>query len=315
MPPVAKHHFAGSHVALVIYGDEAKTAYLKSAEGGMFKAAPTEEPTAAYHVRGKHASVREMDPLSFEFGMSGAKWALDKVAKICKSPQEAHVPFDGEIHHADSNFKSQYCYEFSGARVTEFTLPKLDAKSKEHASLKVKCQPESIDFGITEGAKLPPGGIAKQKQWLCSAFRLTIDPSIGEVMATSIEALSVKVGAKSYQVGHFQNPQYTSTGKLEMPKLSFVVPMQYSKALVTWFKNCIGREGGLEDAKLGGFEKNATIEFMDPTRKKCLYTVHLEGIGPETLSVVKGTNDAATMMKFDCYVNAMELDVSGEGLI
>ena len=41
----------------------------------------------------------------------------------------------------------------------------------------------------------------------------------------------------------------------------------------------------------------------------------LEGIGPETLSVVKGTNDAATMMKFDCYVNAMELDVSGEGLI
>ncbi|HUQ02768.1 MAG TPA: hypothetical protein VM261_09755 [Kofleriaceae bacterium] len=314
MPPVAKHHFAGSHVALVIDGDRASTAYLKSAEGGMFKSAPTEEPNAAYHIRGKHSSVREMDALSFEFGMSGAKWALGLVSKIVKDPTVAHIPFDGEVHHADSNFKSQYCYEFIGARITEFTLPKLDAKSKEHATLKLKCQPESIEFGITEGAKLPPGSVAKQKQWLCSAFRFTINNGIGEVQASSIESLSVKIGAKAFQVGHFRNPQYTSTGKLEMPKLSFVVPMQFSKELVGWFKNAIGREHGLEDAD-GGYEKDATIEFMDPTRKNCLYMIHLGGVGPETLSVVKGTNDAATMMKFDCYVTSIELEETGKGVI
>jgi hypothetical protein len=30
---------------------------------------------------------------------------------------------------------------------------------------------------------------------------------------------------------------------------------------------------------------------------------------------VKGTNDATTMMKFDCYINSIEFEVSGDGII
>lgn len=311
MPP-ARHHFAGHHVALIVDGDDAKTGYLKSAEGGMFKSSTTEEPNAGYHVRGKHASVRELDPLSFEFGMSGAKWALNLIQKICTKPAEAHTPFNGSILHADSNFKTQYSYEFARARITEFTLPKLDAKAKDHATLKVKCQPESIHFAIAEDAKLAPGNVSKQKQWLTSAFHLMLTHH-GEVKATSIEALTVKIGSKAYQVGGVQNPQYTATGKLEMPKLSFTVPMQYSKKLVEWFQKSIGNEGGLADG--AGFEEDAIIEYLDPTRSKVLYTIKLLGVGPETLSVVKGTNEAATAMKFDCYVTSMELEASGQGVI
>jgi hypothetical protein len=311
MPAALRHQFAGSHIALIIDGDDAKTAYLKAAEGGMFKAATTEEPSAGYHIRGKHASVRELDPLSFEFGFSGAKWALALMKKICKAPSEAHVPFDGQIIHADSNFKAQYSYEFSRARITEFTLPKLDAKGKDHATVKMKAQPETCVFKIEEGAKLHPGKIDKQKQLITSAFHLTVGNAT--VDAVSIEALTVKVGSKAYQTGGVHMPQYTATGKLEMPKLSFTVPMGKAKSLVTWFQNAIGKEVGLVDG--ASFERDVMIEYLDPTRNKVLYTIDLKGCGPETLSVVKGSNEASAMMKFDCYVTSIQLEASGEGII
>ncbi|MBZ0231615.1 MAG: hypothetical protein K8M05_04645 [Deltaproteobacteria bacterium] len=312
MPPLARHHFAGQHIALIVDGDDAQTAFLKSTDGGLYKASTTEEPGGGYHLRGKHATVRELEALSFEFGMSGAKWALGLVQKIVNTPGEAHVPFNGSIIHADSNFRTQYTYEFMGARVTEFTLPKLDAKSKESAYLKVKCQPETMDFSIDEGAKLNPGAVDRQKQWVTSAFDLTLSVD-GIVLATSIEALTVKVGAKAYQIGGVQNPQYTATGKLEMPKLSFVVPMMHCKKVLTWFKKAIVKEGGLaEDTQ---YEQDAIIDYLDPSKKKTLYTIKLLGIGPETFSVVKGSNEATAAIKFDCYVTGMELEASGEGII
>lgn len=307
-----RHHFAGSHIALIVDGDDAKTAYLKSAEGGMFKAATTEEPNAGYHVRGKHASVREIDPLTFEFGMAGSKWALGLVEKACSKPTEAHRPFNGSVLHADTNFKCQYTYEFERARLTEFTLPKLDAKSKESANLKIKVQPESINFSIAEAGALLPGSIAKQKQWLTSQFHMQLTHD-GTVMATSIESMTVKIGSKSYQVGGVMNPQYTATGKLEMPKLSFTVPITHAKKLVTWFQKAVGHEKGLDEG--ADYEQDAIIEYLDTTRKKILYTITLKGVGPETLSIIKGTNEAVTAMKFDCYVTAMEVQASGQGLI
>jgi hypothetical protein len=311
-PTAAKNkHFAGHHIALIIDGDDAKTAFLKSAEGGMFKSATTEEPNAGYHVRPKHASVREIEPLTFEFGMAGTKWGLKLMQKICQTPAQAHTPFDGEILHADTNYKAQYVYGFKRARVTEFTFPKLDVKSKDLAFVKLKCQPEIIDFSLAEGAALHPGSPDKQKLWTCAAFYFSIGKS--QVKASSIEALTVKVGSKAYQIGGVQNPQYASTGKLEMPKLSFVVPMHHAGKCIDWFRASIFKEGGKPES--GGFEQNAFIEFLDQSRKKVLYTVHLLGCGPETCSVVKGSNDSVVAMKFDCYVTSMELEAAGEGII
>jgi hypothetical protein len=312
--PLVKHHFAGHHIALVVDGDDAKTAFLKSAEGGMFKASTTEEPMGAFHVRGKHASVRELEPLSFEFGMAGSKWALGLIEKITGNPAGAHSPFNGSILHADTNFKCQYMYEFARARVTEFTLPKLDVKSKELAMLKMKCQPESMNFQLEEGSRLLPGSPDKQKAWMTSAFRM-IFTHAGEVKPWSIEALTIKVGSKAFQIGQVQNPQYTATGKLEMPKLSFVVPMMECKKILDWFHRAMFKEGGLEDGAAGGYEDSVEIEYLDPAKKNPIFSITLEGVGPETCSVVKGSNESAVGMKFDCYVTKIKVAATGAGLI
>ena len=96
-------------------------------------------------------------------------------------------------------------------------------------------------------------------------------------------------------------------------KFSFVVPMNYCKKVLTWFEKAIFQEGGLEDGDK--YEQDAIIEYLDQSRKKCLYTVTLKGIGPETCSVVKGSNDTTAAMKFDCYVTAIEVEATGEGII
>ncbi len=314
MPPQTKKHFGGSHIALTIdTNGYAQTSFLKAAEGGMIKAATTEEPAAGFNLRGRHASTREVDPLSLEFGMAGSKWALAIVHAIINN--RIHDKVNGEVIHADTNFVAQYSYEFTDALITEIGFPKLDAKAKEIAHLKLKLQPESIDFAIGQGEKLVPGSALKQKGWLCSAFKLTIGD---DVMASSIEPLTVKIGAKAYQTGGFMLPQYTPTGKLDMPKFSFTVPMGYADAMLAWFRAAITTHQGLTDGSpVGGgqFEKDAIIEFLDPTRKKTLYTINLLGIGPETCSVVKGDDSSTRAMKFDCYVTNIKVEATGEGFI
>ncbi|MBE7448823.1 MAG: hypothetical protein HS111_08010 [Kofleriaceae bacterium] len=308
MPPATqKKHFAGQHIALLIDGDSANSAYLKSAEGGMIKATSTEEPGAGYHLRERHLSTREISPLTLEFGIAGAKWAMQRVKQILAN--STHDLVSGQIIHADTNFVQQYLYEFADARITEFTLPKLDAKGKEVGFLKMVLQPEAINFGITKGAVLAPGNVSKQKSWVTSGFSLSIG---GVIMASSIEALSVKVGAKAYQTGPFKLPQYAPTGKIEMPKLVFTVPMAHAATMVNWFQSAVIREQGLADGDK--YEKDAIIEYLDTTRKKTLYTIELERIGPETLEVVK--DDSSTKsMKFTCYITGMKVHDSGEGLI
>ncbi len=306
----SKKHFAGQHIALTVEAPGfTETAFIKVAEGGMIKAATVEEPNAGYNLRERHTGVREVEPLSLEFGMAGSKWAPTLMEQIVDS--QLHNKFSGQIIHADTNFEGQYTYQFLNALVTEFSLPKLDAKSKEYAFLKMKVQPEAIDFNIAKSPKLPPANSSRQKHWMSSAFRLTIGKE--DVDASSIEALSVKVGAKAYQTGGFMLPQYTPTGKLEMPKLSFTVPMGGCAALVRWFREAVCKENTAEDA--AGYEKDAMIEFLDSTRSKVLYTVDLMRCGPETFSLIKGDDATTRAMKFDCYVTSMKLTPSGEGLI
>ena len=132
-------------------------------------------------------------------------------------------------------------------------------------------------------------------------------------MCSSISELTVKIGAKAYQIGGLRNPQYTATGKLDMPTLSFVVPMMYAKKILARFQKAIDREDGLPED--GGYEQDAIIEYLDQTRSKVLYTITCLQIGPLNCTEVKGSDDAVVAMKFAYYVAGLKLEPSGEGII
>ena len=312
---VTKKNFANGHFELQVYtAGGPVTSLVKGVEGGLLKAASTEEPQAGYHLRSRHASTREIEPLSIEFAMAGARWALKQIEDIVNKRE--HNKVSGTIVHSDINFVEQYSYGFTDARMTECTFPKCDAKSKEYATIKTKLQPETIDFKLSKGNKLAPGNREKQKLWMCSAFRLTLDGYESATnYATSVEALTFKVGAKPLQMGPFKLPEIIPS-KVELPKLSFTVPMAYAGSLLTWYEQAIHKFKGLDDGQSkngGAFETTGSLEFLDPTHRKTVYEITFDGVGLEGASVLKSeANQAQTkMVKFDCYITTAKLNVAG----
>jgi len=312
MSNLTQKNFATGHIELRVYGEKVSS-YLRSCDGGMLKAASTEEPMGSHRMRDRHTSTREIEPLSLDFGLSGAKWVLQAAANVLGTGK--HQRYNGAVVHADSNFVEQYTLGFKYALLTELTFPKLDAKSKEFASIKAKLQPEEVDFEIAEGGKMLPGTVDKQKMWLTSAFRLTLDGyKEATHWATSVEALTLKIGAKAYQLGAHKTPLYNPT-KIEMPKLSFTVPLIHAAPLVAWFKQTVQHESGKADDK---YQTTGSLEFLDSTRTKTVYEIGFDGVGIEACTVLKtdANQEGTKLMKFDCYVTSIDLKLSsGVGFI
>lgn len=288
--------FATGHYDVVIDGAPL-TAYVKGVEGGLISASSVEEARGAYHLRDRHLATRQIEPLSIEFGASGGAWALRCLDKLLSTRE--HQRHSGRITSADINFKQQYEQHFENALLTEISLPKADATSKDFATIKVKLQPETISFNLREGAKLGPRTVDKQKQWLCSAFRLSLG-SFDMSHVISVEALTFKVGVKPFHKGGFQLPLYHPT-KLELPKLIFTMPMKFAGPVVDWYSKAVAEQGTTDNE----YELDGSLEFLDPAHRKTIYEIEFGEIGPEKMTILKSeANKNDTMkVKFEAYIS------------
>lgn len=311
------NHFSTGHFKLTIDG-QSVTSYIKSVEGGLINAQAVEEPVGQFNLRGRHLGPRDIEPITIEFGMAGAKWALDLVDQFIHGRK--HHRITGEVHHADANMKSQYSFEFQNAVITEITLPKLDAAGKDSLMCRVKLQPQDIKFTLASGAKLTQDSIGRQKAWHTTNFRVTLD-SVGELpYVTSVEALTIKLGHKPMQLPDMFRPDVLPT-KVDMPKLSIVQPLSRSHALVKWYQEAVANQlgDGTADTEgaTGGYETSGSIEYLDQTLKQVLYTVEFDGVGMEKFSIPKSeANAPATKMaKFDFYITDIKVKANGGGFM
>jgi len=216
--------YSSGHFELEIDGQRT-TAYLKSLDGGFGKHALVDERIGPENKAIKHASVWEVDPFSFEFGLSGANQVLTWIKNSWNKDPTRH---DGQITHANFNTEATFVHEFSGALITETTFPTLDGASKEAAYIKVKCQPYSTSISPGGKAKLRSSLSAKQKLWLCNGFRLNLD-GIDEMRYTNkIESFTIKQNVKKMYTGKFRQPEIVPT-KIEFPNISGTDPPEYRK--------------------------------------------------------------------------------------
>ena len=317
-----KHeHFSAGHFKLVIDGKQV-TAYIKGVEGGLMAAQTVEEPVGQFNLRGRHLATREIEPISIEFGMAGSKWVLDLVDKYITN--RLHHRLNGEIIHADANMVAQYIYTFSNAVITEVTLPKLDSSAKETALVKVKLQPQDCTFKLGDGRKLNPDPAkGVQKQWNTSNFRLNFDNGSDATKVNAVESMTVKIGHKAMQQGNQFRPDIVPT-KVDMPKLSITLPLLHAGSFIKWYQKAVGNQlaSGTPDADTlgtkkgsGGYETSGSIEYLDQTISKTLYTVEMYGIGLEKFSIPKSEANAAgnKLAKFDFYVTDVKIKSNGDG--
>src|SRR4051794_4894696 len=110
-----KRSYTAGHFELQIDG-HATTAYLKSVDGGYVKQAMIDEPIGPENLRVKHSSVAEIEPMSIDFGLSGAgevlKW-------IQGSWRKKWARRNGQITHANFDLYRTFEHEFYDALISE----------------------------------------------------------------------------------------------------------------------------------------------------------------------------------------------------
>jgi hypothetical protein len=298
----SKSYTAG-HFELQIDGHKTTT-FLKSVDGGWAKANVIDDPNAGNSGRVKHLSTIEIEPLSFEFGLSGSTHILEWIQGSWNRKWSRR---NGQISHADFNLKQTFEHEFREALITETTFPTLDGSAKEGGYLKCKIQPEYVATKITSGSQVSSDYSPKQKLWTPSAFRFTIDQFDGMQYANKIESFTIKQGVKKMFTGSDRFPQIEPT-KIEFPNITGTIALGYADKLLKWHNDYI-YSGKKDPAQ----QLSGSIEFLSPDRASTIFAIHLKEVGLLSASIQQATANADQIkrVKFEMFVGSMKLDGPG----
>lgn len=301
-----KRAYTAGHFELAIDGHKT-TAYLKSVDGGMLKGNVIDEAHGADTVRMKHLSVVDIEPFSIDFGISGAG---DILKWIQSSWKKEFSRRNGQVTHADFDIKGTYEHEFFDALIQETTFPALDGGARDAAYMKIKVQPERIVSRRASGGRLAAQMGQKQKMWLPSAFRLSLDGLDDELKyVNKIESFTIKQGIKKFYTGEDRYAQIEPT-KIDFPNLTCTVALDYAEGLLAWHEKYV--HSGNKDPSA---QKTGALEFLTPDRKRVNFAIKLFGVGLPNLQIQQSTanSDQIKRVKFELFVERMELDAGAGG--
>jgi hypothetical protein len=279
------------------------SAYLKSVEGGHVKTQVTEEAVGHHLQRIKHLAVTEIEPITIDFGLAGAK---DILKWIQDSWRRQFSRRNGQITHANFDMFPTYETEFFEALVTETVFPALDGNSKDPGYLKIKVQPERVSENHKPGTGTRISGTLtdKQKQWNLSSFRFHIE-GIDEMKFTNhIDSFTIKQGFKKLYTGLDRFPQIEPT-KIDFPNITGTIAQGYTEKLIEWHKQTNYKDE-YNDPKT---QKHGYIEFLG-TEGEVLFRLNLDEIGLVSLSTAPSTanSDQIKRTKFELFVGVMDID-------
>ncbi|HEU4726237.1 MAG TPA: hypothetical protein VFT22_00040 [Kofleriaceae bacterium] len=301
--PKSKSYTAG-HFELIIDGHKTTT-FLKSVDGGWAKANAIDDPVGADSGRIKHISTVEVEPLSIEFGLSGAAQVLQWIQGSWNRKWSRR---NGQISHADFNLKQTFEHWFYEALITETTFPTLDGASKEGGYLKCKIQPETVVTKVTPPTSQVSGDYSiKQKMWSPSAFRFTLDQIDDMQYTNKIESFTIKQSVKKMYTGADRFPQIEPTG-IQFPNITGTISLGYADKLLQWHHDYIVK--GTKDPKA---QMSGAIEFLSPDRTKTIFRINLFQVGLVSAAVQQATANADQIkrVKFEMFVGSMKLDGPG----
>lgn len=291
------------HFQLIIDGHKSTT-YLKSVEGGWAKANLIDDPHGANTSRVKHLGTVEIEPMTFEFGLAGATQVLEWVQGSWNRNWGRR---NGQITHADFNLKENFEHWFYDALILETTFPALDGAAKEGGYVKCKIQPERVVTRKSSGPRIVGTDTGKQKMWIPSAFRFTIDQIPGLEYTNKLESFTIKQGIKKMYTGADRFPQIEPTN-IQFPNLSGTVSLAYADKLLKWHEDYVFNGKKDFNAQLTG-----AIEFLSPDRAKTVFRINLFEVGLMNASIQQSVANADQIkrVKFEMFVGNMKLDGPG----
>lgn len=309
MTTVTRSSYAGGHFELRIDGHE-PTGYVKSVEGGWTRANIVDEAAGAAHQRLKQITSVDIDPISVELGLAGAK---DMLRWIQASwDRKVHDRRSGQVTHADFNMRAMFEHHFYNALLTETTFPTLDGASKDSSYIKCKLQPESVVTSSfsTSGPRISSNVSPLHKMHTPAAFRFSIDGVDDMQYVNKIDSFTVKLETKKFYAGALRSPELVPL-HIKFPNITGTISLKYADKLLKWHQDYIRiREGqGTCDRTA---QKSGSIEFLSTDRKQTIFRINLSEVGPVYVGIEpsKANEEQIKRLKFELYVSRMSIEGS-----
>ncbi len=296
--PTVLRPYSGGHFEMVLDG-RGTSSTLKSVDGGWPKQQVIDEPTGSELFHIKHGGVWDNDPITIDFGIAGSYDIFKWIQGSWRHKSETR---NGEILHANFNKKQTFVQEFQDAHILETTFPTLDGQSREPANIKVKFQPEKVVMKRAEGAQFSPVSARKQKSWVASKFRFSLEGISNLDKISKIESFTIKQGIKKLYTGQDRFPELVPT-KIEFPNLVCHIAEAFSGDLLKWHQDNIkGR--GEKDGQLSG-----ALEFLTAAGDS-LFKINLYEVGLVQYQILQATanEDKIKRVKFELFIGRMDLD-------
>ena len=271
--------------------------WVHSAEGGHATADVVTEKMGADHLSKKHLGNIKYEDLSVAVGAGMSKAFYSWIAA---SWQANYQRKNGTLLTADFNNNPIKKLEFFNALITETGMPALDGSSKDAALIDVTFTPETTRLNRKVSGPVVAAVAAKQKQWIVSNFRLTID-GLDCSRVSKIEALVVKQKFVENPVGENRDYQ-KEPGALEFPNLAVTLAESSAESWYTWFEDFVvkGNNGQAQ-------EKNGKLEYLSPNLQDVLFTVEFKHLGIFKLEPDNGVQNADNIVRLraEMYVEQM----------
>ncbi|MDQ3235811.1 MAG: hypothetical protein M3Q07_28720 [Pseudobdellovibrionaceae bacterium] len=272
---MATHNFSGAD-HFILYLDGGPTV-LKGFEGGNIKGAVETVATGLDDLPTKNISALELEPIVIQAGISMGKSLREWIGATL---DQTDMRKSGYVVAGNADYEATALRHFRDALITEITIPALDAASKDGSYFTIKFDPEEITYKDGDKSALTGVVNARQKQWLCSGFRMRL----GDLPCTrvsKIDAFTIKQHIVPETSGDFRVSTRKVT-KLEIPNLKITFSAADIKPWTAWFDEFVVKGRNSQDKELTGI-----IEFLDPSGTEVLGAIDLLQVGIFSLSVEK----------------------------
>ena len=300
--PEARSYAAGPTV-LSLDGQE--VGFVKSSEGGAISADVIHESLEASPFVKKHLGQTRYEDivLGFPFSMSPRLYGWIADTWSMKQPRK-----DGSLTFCDYGMTPKSRLEFFGGLLTETTIPACDAASKEATFLRLKVTPESLRLSKVSGGRIGGEVVgSKQKSWIPSSFKLTID-DLDCSKVSRIEPISVKQTILFDEIGESRE-MVKAPAQVEFPNLRVSLSEAGAQTWLDWHEDFVVK-GNNDDSQ----ERDGRLSFLAPNMKEEFAAVKLYNLGIFRIASDKAeaTKDQIKRVTADLYCERMEIQFPGE---
>ncbi|MBB6049581.1 phage tail protein [Armatimonas rosea] len=272
--------------------------WVKSADGGGPVADVVQEKAGGGQAPKKHLAGVHYDPIHVECYIDAlpalAEWLRD--TKTQGKPRR-----NGALIVADFNYKAVTRLEFQNALLTEFSLPALDATSKEAGLISVTFQPENTRPVDGKGASTAALS-GKTKALLANNFRLTI-PGVDCSRVSKISAITYRQKVAAGGAGAYR--ELSQGGQLvEIPDLTLAVAESAAGPFASWLQDFVVK-GNNTDSQ----EREGKLELLAPDLKEVLLTINLKHLG---IYRIADDKTSTTSQLVQLYLEDFELILAGK---